>query len=205
MSATLEAAVRQKPCLPDEITYERYLLELDTTAPEMRPYEILDGVVNMVQTPNWRHQRIVLRIASLLHRYEEVSGNGFGGVAPFDLVIQRKPKLRTRQPDVFVISSERLKQNEVVLERGPLEVAPELVVEVLSPSETPRTLRAKLEDFRTAGVEECWVVAPTAETVQVLRLSAEGIETVHTYSFGEAVQSVVFSNLSMATAEIFAA
>ena len=170
----------------------------------MRPYEILDGVLHIVYSPNWRHQRIVKRVGRLLDDYETASGRGYCGIAPFDLVIRRIPKLRTRQPDVFFISHEQLKQNEEVFEGGPLEIAPELVVEVLSPSETPRTLRAKLEDFRVAGVQECWVVGPNSETVQVLRLSAEGIETIHTYSFGETIQSVAFPDLSIASAEIFA-
>src|SRR5205085_720051 len=99
------------------------------------------------------------------------------------------PKLRTRQPDIFFITKERLSQNDTVLERGPLEVAPELVVEVISLSETPRTIGDKIEDFREAGVQECWVVGPNSETVQVLRLSSEGVETIRTYAFGETVQS----------------
>lgn len=203
MSAALEAAV-QEVLPPEEITYERYLEEFDTTPPEMRPFEILDGILHRVQSPNWRHQRIVIRVSRLFGRHETDSGRGYSGIAPFDLVIRRTPKLRTRQPDVFFITHERLKQNEDVFEGGPLHVAPELVVEVLSPSETPRSLRAKIDDFRSIGVQECWVVGPNSETVQVLRLTPESVETVNTYSFGETVQSVVFPDLSIATADIFA-
>lgn len=204
MSAALEAPYNEEARPPEEITYEKYLEEFDTTPPETRPFEILDGVVHVVQAPNWRHQRIAKRISRLLDGYEESSGIGYCGIAPFDMVIRRTPRLRTRQPDVFFITRERLKQNEEVFEGGPLEVAPELVVEILSPSETPRTIRAKLEDFRSVGVLECWVVSPTGETVQVLKLSEGGIETARTYAFGETVQSVVFSDLSIATADIFA-
>ena len=47
------------------------------------------------------------------------------------------------------------------------------------------------------------MVSPNSETVQVLKLSTDGIETIRTYAFGETVQSAVFPDLSMATAEIF--
>lgn len=203
MSAALEAVAVSEPHLSEEITYERYLEEIETTAPEMRPFEILDGVVHVVHSPNWRHQRIAKRLGRLLDDYEMASGRGYCGIAPFDVVIRRAPKLRTRQPDGFFITYEQLKRNAEVLEGGPLEVAPELVIEVLPPTETPRTLRGKLEDFRSVGVQECWVVGPSSETVQVLKLCAEGIETIRTYAFGETVQSVVFPDLSIATAEIF--
>lgn len=203
MSAALEAAVIQEARPQEEITYEKYLEDFETTPPEMRPHEILDGVLHMVQSPNWRHQRIVIEIAFHLRGYERTVGKGLVGIAPFDMVIRRTPKLRTRQPDVLFISHERLKQNEEVFEGGPLEVAPELVVEILSPSETPRSLRSKLDDFRAVGVLECWVVSPYGETVQVLKLSAEAIETVDTYAYGETVQSLAFPDLNIATADIF--
>src|SRR5215470_3668296 len=130
------------------LTYEQYLAAFGTEPPTTQPYEILDGIVYMVQTPTWRHQRIAGKIYEQFRRFEEQSGKGLAGIAPFDVVIRRAPKLRTRQPDVFLISHERLARNSEVLVSGPLLVAPELVVEVLSPSETPRMIREKIDDFR---------------------------------------------------------
>jgi Uma2 family endonuclease len=197
-------AVAPKTVPTELLTYEQYMAAFGTEPPTTQPYEILDGIVYMVQTPTWRHQRIAGKIYRHFSRFEEQSGKGLAGIAPFDVVIRRAPKLRTRQPDVFFISHERLARNSEVLVSGPLLVAPELVVEVLSPSETPRMIRGKIEDFRTIGVQECWVVAPDAETVQVLRLTPEDTETAATYAYGQTVQSIVFPDLAVPVADIFA-
>src|SRR5689334_2525080 len=138
------AAVTQ-PIAEKLLTYKEYIENFELYPPTEQPYEILDGVVNMVQSPNWRHQGIVLNLGSLFQIYARTLNKGRPGIAPFDVVIRRTPKLRTRQPDVFFISHERLKENTEVFTSGPLLVAPELVVEILSTSETPRSLREKLE------------------------------------------------------------
>ena len=57
----------------------------------------------------------------------------------------------------------------------PPEVAPDLVVEVLSPSNTRRDIQARLDDYRQVGALEFWLVSPDAKTVEVLRLSVSGI------------------------------
>jgi len=54
-----------------------------------------------------------------------------------------------------------------------LKTPPDLVVEVLSPSNTRDGM---LEDYRKVGIRECWV-SPEAETVEVLKISADGITT----------------------------
>ncbi len=188
-------ATAAKGASPPLLTYEQYMAEFLTEPPTMQPYEIIEGIRHFMNTPNWRHQRIVLNIAEALHRYEEESGKGVVGLLPFDVIIRRVPRLQTRQPDVFFVSHERLEQGGGVPAAGPLEVGPELVVEVLSPSETPCSLQGKLEDYRSIGVQECWIVSPDAETVQVLRLAPEKIETVATYAYDHTLHSAIFPDL----------
>ena len=55
--------------------------------------------------------------------------------------------------------------------RSPLEVSPDVVVEVLSPSNTRSEMAARLEDYRQIGVYQCWLVSPEAETVEVIDLT----------------------------------
>lgn len=114
------------------LTYEAYLAEGEV----FRRYDILDGVRHMTN-PTRRHQRILIHLTRLLGTYEGVNGLGEVLVAPCDLLITRVP-LRTRQPDVLFISHERLAQCPPPTDAAPLEVGPELVVEILSPSETAR-------------------------------------------------------------------
>lgn len=152
----------------------------------------------------WRHQRVAQNIGRVLERYER-EGIGLTVSAPFDVLIRRFPKLQTRQPDVLFISHRRLAQGGGIPETGPLEAVPELVVEVISNSETQRILGDKLADYLEIGVDECWVVRPDAGTVEVLALSADGARTVAVYGGAESVVSVALPGLTAAVADVFAA
>ncbi len=125
-------------------------------------------------------------------------------VSPFDVLIRRVPRLQTRQPDVMFITNDRLELSGGVMMEGPLEQPPELVIEVLSPSETRRIVQDKIEDYRSIGVEEAWLVSSQAETVQVLRLTAEGVEIVALYGINQSVTSLVFPDMTLSLADIFA-
>ncbi|MGQ9736805.1 MAG: Uma2 family endonuclease [Armatimonadota bacterium] len=74
------------------------------------------------------------------------------------------------------------------------DVVPDLVVEVLSPSETQSAVDAKIEDYRQVGVRELWLVSPEAETGEVLKLSSEGAERVGLYGRGDVVPRTYCQN-----------
>ena len=149
-----------------------------------------------------RHQRIADSITQLLRAFERQTGLGMSVSAPYDVLIRRSPKMQTRQPDVLFVSYVRLTQSGSDSEEGPLEVAPELVVEVISSSETQRILSDKIVDYITIGVSECWVVRPDAGTVEVL--TPDGASSAAIYGLGETVQSGVFAGLAVLVADIFA-
>jgi Uma2 family endonuclease len=181
------------------LTYEAYLAEGEVN----RRYDILDGVRVFMTNPTRRHQRILIRIAELLLAYERRSGRGEALTAPTDVLIRRAP-LRTRQPDVLFISHAQLAKCAADTDPAPLEAAPELVVEILSPSETPRARDARIRDYQSVGVQECWVVSPAAGSVTVLRLTPAGAETAATYGSGDTIASLTFPDLTLPVAEIFA-
>ena len=101
-------------------------------------------------------------------------------IAPLDIVIRRDP-LRTRQPDLMFISNAR----RYIIGRQVIEGGPDLVIEILSPSNTRRELEAKLRDYQSIGVREAWIVATQGQTVEVLQLSAGGIERSGLYGLGD--------------------
>ena len=94
------------------------------------------------------------------------------------MLIRRIPKLQTRQPDALFISHARLAEGGGIPEIGPLEIAPELVVEIISTSETQRRLNDKLTDYVAIGIDECWVVRPEERTVEVLALTPLGPQSI---------------------------
>lgn len=182
---------------PQTFTYAEYL-----ATPLTGSYAIVDGVLIEMPSPSWSHQERAARVFESLRAYQRSRQNGRTLMAPFDVVVQQSP-LRTRQPDVFYISNERLAEAGGIPQEGPLPLGPELVVEILSPSETPRTVREKLEDLAAVGTREAWLVSPESETVQVLRLSPEGIEPAAVYIYGQTLTSLTFPELTIALADIF--
>ncbi len=183
-----------------KLTFEAYL-----ASPEMRKrYDIIDGVLIMSPGPTPLHQWVMLEIFAPLTHFVEERGLGVVLVAPLDLVIRREP-LRTRQPDILYLSAERSGIRGVADLRGlqVLEVAPDLVVEVLSPSNTRRDIESKLEDYRGLGVLECWLASPEAETIEVLRLSAEGITSVGIFGIDGTVRSEAISDFSLRLRDVF--
>lgn len=196
------------PGVTRPMTYEEYLASPE----EMRRYDIIDGYKvyhvfgyggNQMTNPTRDHQRVLRRIARPFEDYEERTGAGQAFVSPCDVLIRRNPT-RTRQPDVLFISNERLVENAPSDNPAPLSPAPELVVEILSPSDTRRVRQNKLNDYVAVDVRECWLVSMEAETVEVLRLAESAFETMAVYGRGQVVSSVTFPLLAIPVADIFA-
>ncbi len=182
------------------LTYEKYL-----SLPEIKQrYDIVDGVMIMAPAPTPVHQWIAQRIFLPLWNFVEERGLGVVLMAPVDLLIQREP-LRTRQPDILYLSAERTGIRGLSDLRGLqlLEAPPDLVVEVLSPSNTRRDIESKLEDYRKIGVLECWLVSPEAETIEVLRLSPEGTATVGIFGIDGTLRSEALGDFSLRLRDVF--
>jgi Uma2 family endonuclease len=180
------------------LTYEQYLAEGEINC----RYDIINGVRRWMPNATIRHQDVLFNIAAAFKAFGRATNAGRMVAAACDVLIDDAP-LKTRQPDVLFISHERFGTRDP-LDPGALDPAPELVVEVLSPSDTKAVLSGKLRDYRRVQVRECWVVSPDAQTVEALRLTPEREETLAVYQMGETVQSAVFPELSVAVAEIFA-
>jgi Uma2 family endonuclease len=182
------------------LTWEAYLQEGYIPG----RYDIVEGVRVALSGPTWEHQCIVGNLTAQLRLYEKTQRRGKAMMAPFDVLIRRQPQLQARQPDVFFISNEQLERGSGVPTRGVLEVAPELVVEIISDSETEARVEAKISDYIEIGVRECWRVWPETRTVEVLRLSSGGAEVVATYHDNETVRSLTFPDFAIAITLIFA-
>jgi len=175
------------------LTYEEYL-----KTPEIKArFDIVDGVMTIAPTPTVAHQRILGKLFSKLHQF--VSGQQLGEVlfAPVDVIIRREP-LRTRQPDLLFVTNEHAS-----ILGDQVEGPPDLVVEILSPSNTRSDLEAKLSDYATLGVGECWLVSPEARSVEILGLTEGVWVRLGISGLGEQVRPRVLPELDLAVVQLF--
>lgn len=128
--------------------------------------EVVNGELRFMPPTHYPHAEIIQRVLTLLmsqidQKQVSILGSNFG------LMINRKP-LTCRSPDLALFHRETM-----VIEDGLYWSAPDLVVEVISPSETRRRKEEKLADYATIGVPEAWLLSPEAQSVEV-RLLTEG-------------------------------
>lgn len=134
-------------------------------------YEVVQG--ELIMTPiRLPHELVIPALAEHLRRYVRIQKLGF--VAGPDLGCwMRNGNLRC--PDLSFISRERLKRL-VRKPAGFLHGAPDLAVEVLSPSDSLGAVRAKGHEYFDSGCQLCWIVDQFSRTVLVIR--PDGSETL---------------------------
>jgi len=130
--------------------------------------ELVDGEVIEMAPVGGVHGKITLKVARYLAEHVEQHGGGevLVGDVGFVLNLPHDPD-RVRAPDVAFISSPRLPEGQVPV--GFFQGAPDLAVEVLSPTDNPLDVQQKIRDYLEAGARLVWVVAPQARTVTVYR------------------------------------
>lgn len=126
--------------------------------------ELVRGELRMSPPPGSPHGVVVSEINRLLANH--VREHRLGVVltdAGFELL--QLPRT-VRAPDVAFVRADRLPSRGI--SRGFLRLAPDLAVEVVSPSETRKELDEKLSDYRACGVQVVWVIDPEERTVTVI-------------------------------------
>jgi Uma2 family endonuclease len=173
--------------LPDDLTH----------------YEIIDGEVIPLASPTLKHQMVSRELFKRLDALTTARKLGQILYAPFDFVVRRAP-VRTRQPDLFFLSRERLHDWAQLQEQPRLEFAPDLVIEILSPSETYTYWSEKLQDYYVLGVPEVWLVDIDKRAIEVQVREAGGYRSLGWFAGEQAVASQVLAGLELKPAEVFA-
>lgn len=161
-------------------------------------YEIIEGELQMVPAPNTVHQQSSFELATAMKIFVQSRGLGKVFIAPIDVMLGERGT--PVQPDILFISSDRL--SIVSFER--IEGAPDLIVEVLSPSNWLADRRDKYELYAKSGVREYWVVDPQVQTVEVFNLQDSRYEQVGRWKLGERASSRVLKGFEIDVANIFA-
>ena len=159
-------------------------------------YELFDGELVMTPSPRAHHQDIVVKLTTRLAAYIEPNSLGKVYVAPLDTIMDEYTVV---QPDILFVSRERVA--EVVKER--IEGAPDLVVEVLSPSTFHKDLRRKMRVYSQFGVKEYWIVDPEEQTLALYHRSGEKLQMSRQFSSDETFQSPLFPGFEFEVRNIF--
>ncbi|MBI5052073.1 MAG: Uma2 family endonuclease [Chloroflexi bacterium] len=186
------------PTLPlqGQWTYDDYL----RLPNDHNRYEIIDGTLYISPSPAYTHQytvgEVLLQIANFLDQHK------LGIVLPAPFEVHLSDKTRPVQPDVLFIANERKPESNAQVFKG----APDLVVEVISPSSLRLDQHIKFGAYEQAKVREYWLVDPKTRSVEVYSLPKEGPEYVllGQFSNNEKMKSAVLDGLEIEVSSLFA-
>ena len=130
--------------------------------------ELIHGEVVTMPPPGMLHGVTVAKVSRRLGNFIDA---GLGGtLATESGIITTRASDSVRGPDVAYWSKERLKEISI----GYSDLAPDMLVEVLSPSNTWKQSRKKLQEYFDLGVRFVWVIAPEDRTLTIYRNADEG-------------------------------
>ena len=123
-----------------------------------RRYEVLGGELVVSPSPSVRHQRVSLRLSAILETHLERTQVGTVLAAPFDVHLSEHDVI---QPDLVVI----LRENGDRIRRNAIHGAPDLLIEIVSPSSAGYDRVRKSAIYSANGVPEYWIVDPDSQTI----------------------------------------
>ncbi|MDM8559441.1 Uma2 family endonuclease [Candidatus Parabeggiatoa sp. HSG14] len=179
--------------LQKEWTYEDYLNLPDDDC----RYEIIEGVLYVSNAPNIDHQFTVGEIHFQFKLFLRGNPEGYVLTAPFEVHLSQKT--RPVQPDVLFIKADKWPNPGTQYFNG----APDLIVEVLSPSTRRLDQSVKFRAYEQANVLEYWMVDPKTHLVQVFSLNNQEYVLIGEFMNDEVIESKVLPDLKIVTASIF--
>ena len=174
-------------------TYDDYMALPDDG---MR-YEVVNGVLYMAPAPSMGHQSVCGAIFAYLYNAVQLTGRGSVFIAPADVELMPGDVV---QPDVFVLLQEhstRILPSHVV-------GAPDLVVEVASPSTARHDLREKLDAYARAGVPEYWIVSPGDRVIELLVLKQGAYHSLGLFGEDKPLPSRIIVDEKIPVGQFFA-
>jgi Uma2 family endonuclease len=159
-------------------------------------YEVIDGALHVSPPPSYRHQRVVVLLLLRLGAYVEQRRLGQVLTAPLGVKLDDDTGV---QPDLIFVSTAR---SDIIAERG-LEGAPDLVVEVLSPSTRARDRGVKMGRYAAARIPVYWIVDPVTCTIEEYSLGAdEGYELAASLGAADVFRPTLFPGLEISRTDL---
>lgn len=174
-------------------TYADYLALPD----DSKRYEIIEGILYVANAPNSDHQTVVTAFGAELRNFAKQHNLGRVLVAPFEVHLSARS--RPVQPDVLFVRAERWPEERIAYFEG----APDLIIEVISPSSVRMDRVVKFTAYEAAGVPEYWIANLHTHTIEVYTLSHGEYALLGEYTNGETVQSAVLAGINIVASTVF--
>ncbi len=190
---TAALVVAQVQPLPGEWTYEDYL----KLPNDGHRYEIIEGVLYVANTPSAAHQFTVIDTSRQIGNFIKERKLGRVLVAPFEVHLSERS--RPVQPDILFVSGARWPQGFVQFFAG----APDLVVEVISPSSVRTDRVVKFTAYEAAGIPEYWIANPHTRTLEVYTLSNAEYALLGEFTGEDRISSGVLEGIDVVVSTLF--
>ncbi len=173
--------------------------DLDLLPDSSNRYEIIDGELLVTRAPHWGHQKAITRTAAALLNWSSETGLGETVSTPGIIFTDADNVI----PDVVWISTARLAT--CLDSAGHLTVAPELIVEVLSPGtdNERRDRETKLKLYSNRGVQEYWILNWQLRQVEVYRRQAGTLQLVETLFSADRLTSPLLPGFACGVESLF--
>ena len=172
-------------------TYEDY-----AKLPEGAPYQLIGGILVMTPSPTPYHQEISRKLEFKLLDFVEKNDLGHIYDAPLDVYFSDK---EVYQPDIIFISKAR----EGIIGSKMITGAPDIVIEILSPSTAYYDLRKKFRVYEHSEVGEYWIVDPDLKKIEIYGKDNQKFKLCSEAETKGVVSSKLLEGFSVAPDEIF--
>lgn len=163
---------------------------------DIGPSELIDGRIVPMAPTGGEHGLLEFNLGSELRSFVRQHKLGWVVGGEVGIYTRRNPD-RVRAADIAFISREQLPERP----QGFLDVAPELIVEVISPTDRWQDIHEKIEEYFAIGVEQVWIVEPSSRTVRLYQSATEMRKLVESDTLtGEGM----LAGFTLPVAEIFA-
>ena len=174
-----------------KLTYQDYL-----NTPGDERYELLDGELILIASPNMAHQDVVINLGTPLSVFVKEGNLGKLYFAPTDVLLSETEVV---QPDILFISKER----EHIRTPANIQGTPDFIVEIISPSSARRDWGYKRELYARHEVKEYWIVDPANRIVSVMLLRDGVLDLDATYGEGDTVTSSTLEGFGVEVEDLF--
>jgi Uma2 family endonuclease len=178
-----------------KLTYEDYAQIPD----DGQRHEIIDGVHYVSPAPNTNHQLLVGNLHALLHTFVRKRKLGLLFSAPYDVLLSPHDIV---QPDILFIST----AHRGLITEANAQGAPDLVIEILSPSTRHLDETRKRKRYEQLGVQEYWIFDPRRLSVRIFRRGQDpsfGAPSELTAAAGEVATTPLLPGLEIVLRDIF--